>query len=55
MENKKQKRTILASNFVATIAANVDNPDLPDAEFRQFIKSTLPIVIYDGCNKQPQK
>lgn len=54
MPAKRKERKILASNFVATIAAIVDNPDLPDAEFRQFIRSTLPIVIYDGCNKQPR-
>jgi hypothetical protein len=28
---------------------NVDNAKLTDAEFRQFVRNTLPIVIYDEC------
>ena len=36
-----------AQNFVETIAANVDNPNLSDADFRAFIRSSLPVVIYD--------
>jgi len=40
------KRTIAAANFVGTIEANVDNPKLSDAEFRAFIRKTLPIVIH---------
>lgn len=39
-------RTVPAINFMATIAANVDNKKLNDKEFRQFIRNTLPIVIY---------
>lgn len=39
---------IPASNFMATIAANVDNEKLSDAEFRQMIRNTLPIVEYDN-------
>jgi len=37
------------ANFMATIAANVDNETLSDAEFREFIRNTLyPIVEYQG-------
>ena len=35
-----------AEHFMATIAANVDNKKLSDADFRQFIRDTLPIVQY---------
>ena len=39
-------RTVPAENFVGTIEVNVDNKKLSDAKFRQFIRDTLPIVIY---------
>ena len=38
------KETIPAKNFVGTILANVDNLRMSDAEFREFIRNTLPIV-----------
>lgn len=41
-----EARTVPADNFVATIAANVDNTKLDDAAFREFIRNTLPIVQY---------
>lgn len=31
---------------MATFAANVDNKKLSDADFREFIRNTLPIVSY---------
>ena len=40
------KRTVPAENFLATVAINVDNDRLTDAQFRQFIRNSLPIVIY---------
>jgi len=49
--NKKPERTVPASNFVGTMAANVDNLRVSDKEFRAIFKRTLPIVIYDGCEK----
>lgn len=42
----KEERTIPAENFMATIAANVDNENIDDKTFREFIRNTLPIVIY---------
>jgi hypothetical protein len=33
-----------ASSFCATLGANVDNADLSDADFRAFVRNTLPIV-----------
>ena len=39
-------RPVPAEHFMATIAANVDNVRLTDAEFRDFIRNTLPIVEY---------
>ena len=40
------ERTVPADNFVATLAGNVDNEKLSDARFREFVRNTLPIVIY---------
>lgn len=40
------KRTVPAENFMATIAANVDNKKITDDQFREFIRNTLPIVKY---------
>ena len=35
---------IPAKNFVATLAANVNNPKMNDETFREFVGRTLPIV-----------
>jgi hypothetical protein len=35
-----------ADNFCATIHANIDNEGLTDAQFREFVRNTLPIVEY---------
>ena len=40
----RNQPTIPAQNFVEQIAANVDNNQLSDAEFRAFIRMTLSIV-----------
>lgn len=37
---------IPAEHFMATIATNIDNTKLTDAQFREFIRNTLPIVEY---------
>ena len=39
-------KKVPSGNFVATIAVNVDNEKLSDKEFRDFVRSTLPIVEY---------
>ena len=43
------KRTVPAESFVATLAANADNGNMSDAQFRAFVRNTLPIVKYDGA------
>lgn len=43
-EMKKRKKVVPAENFLGTVVVNVDNKKLSDAEFRQFIRNTLPIV-----------
>lgn len=51
---KNKTDTIPASSFVGTMAANVDNDKMTDAEFREFVRNTLPIVEYDSkcsCGK----
>ena len=40
--------SVPASNFVSTMAANVDNPKMSDSDFRQFVMNTLPFVEYDS-------
>jgi len=42
----EHSRLVPADNFVGTIEANVDNDKLTDAQFREFIRNTLPIVQY---------
>lgn len=44
---KMSNRTVSASCFVGTIAANVDNRKISDKEFRELVRNTLPIVQYD--------
>lgn len=39
-------RTVPADHFASTLEANVDNRKLTDKAFRQFVRNTLPIVIY---------
>jgi len=45
----KPKRVVPAGNFLATVAVNVDNKGLSDEDFRKFIRDTLPVVQYEGC------
>lgn len=45
---------IPAQNFMATIAANVNNKNIPDAAFRKFIRNTLPIVEYPRPEKKDE-
>jgi hypothetical protein len=37
---------IPAENFMGTIAANVDNQELSDKNFREMIRNVLPIVEF---------
>jgi len=53
---------VTALDFVSTILVNVDNENLSDKDFRQFIRNTLPIIekqpldkISDGLKKQIEK
>jgi hypothetical protein len=45
--NDNYEGTVPADNFVATVAANVDNGRLEDEDFREFVRNTLPIVKYN--------
>lgn len=44
--------TIPAENFCATLAVNVDNTRLTDAQFRELVRNTLPIVQFEKT-KEP--
>lgn len=39
-------RSVPATNFCQTLAVNVDNDKLSDAEFRKLVRNTLPIVAF---------
>ena len=43
---------IPASNFCSTLHANVNNEKLTDAQFRQFVRNTLPIVEYPRLKEE---
>ena len=38
------KKVIPPRHFVETLLANVNNEKLTDAEFREFVRNSLPIV-----------
>ena len=40
------KRDVPSNNFLKIVEANVDNKELSDAEFREFIRTSLPVVKY---------
>lgn len=40
----KNEFAVPALNFVRIIAANIDNEELSDTDFREFVRNTLPIV-----------
>jgi hypothetical protein len=42
------------ANFCRTLAANVDNAGLSDAEFRQFVRNSLPVVDLDEGRPKAQ-
>jgi len=39
-------RLISAENFLETVSVNINNKKLSDADFREFVRNTLPIVRY---------
>lgn len=47
--------TVPAESFAATLAKNVDNDKLSDKDFREFVRNTLPIVVYPRGNKPPDR
>jgi len=54
LKSTTRVETVPASNFVGTMAINVDNEGISDAEFRAMFRRTLPIVQYDSkcsCGK----
>ena len=46
-----KRQPVPAANFVGTLAANVDNEMMSDADFRQIVRNTLPIVEYDKADE----
>lgn len=49
------KRVVAAENFCGTLEANVDNTKLTDKEFRQFVRNSLGIVVYDSPSDKDDK
>ena len=50
-QQKDQISTISPDNFLVTVEGNVDNPNLTDADFRDLIRRTLPIVKFKGNDR----
>lgn len=42
------ERTVPAKIFMQSLEVNVDNDELSDKDFRQFVRNTLPIIIFDS-------
>jgi len=42
-----KKREVPSEHFCRILNVNVDNKKLTDAEFRQMVRNTLPIVIFE--------
>ncbi len=40
------ERTVPAENFMATLNANIDNERLSDDGFREFVRNSIPVVIF---------
>lgn len=57
MFDELQGRTVPADHFAGFVAANVDNAKLTDAEFRNMLRDTLPLVEYkrkdDAATNRP--
>ena len=41
--------------FLTTVAGNVDNPNLTDADFRALLRDTLPIVNWPDREEYTEK
>jgi hypothetical protein len=54
MKDNKE-RVVSAENFCATLAENTDNEKVSDADFRQFVRNTLPIVIYSRKDEKGER
>ncbi len=52
LKRLKTCTTVPSADFCATLAVNVDNERLPDAAFREFVRNTLPIVIYSQAGEK---
>jgi hypothetical protein len=46
-EGQEPEPDVPAENFVQTLNANIDNDKVSDTELRDFIRDTLPIVIFE--------
>ena len=46
------KKAVDSKHFCQMLSLNVDNTKLTDAEFRKFVKRTLPIVDFPRTEKQ---
>ena len=45
-------RKVPAENFCQTLAVNIDNENLSDAAFRDFVRTTLPIVDFPSTEEK---
>lgn len=45
------RQTIPAESFAQTLAVNVDNADLSDADFRQLVRNTIGSVQFERTDR----
>jgi len=53
MTREQTKRKVSAENFMATLSMNVENGRLSDAGFREFVRSSIPAVIFSRIAAKP--
>ena len=49
------KPNIPSDSFCATLEANIDNKDMDDVSFRQFVRNTIPAVIFDSPTRKVEE
>lgn len=49
--NKNVKPEVPAEHFAWMLHDNVDNQHMTDTQFREFVRNSLPVVIYPRTQK----
>jgi len=49
--NVAEEIKVPAEHFCQSLNANIDNGKLTDKAFREFVRNTLPVVIFERINR----